>query len=160
VDSEGVNEPEQKIFKHLATSQLSGAIIYSVEEEQDSVLTILTANISLEVPISEIEEDEQMKEATTDSEPVLAAQVCSEMTLYPNPATNHFTVKYKLTKKTEVKVEIFTEEGALVKRMVNQQEQYPAQYEIPVELNDLPAGVYIVKLEAGEEVMARRLIIE
>jgi hypothetical protein len=36
---------------------------------------------------------------------------------------------------------------------------YPGEYEIEVDVRDLPAGIYVVRLKFGSSVISRKIII-
>lgn len=80
-------------------------------------------------------------------------------TVYPNPGSGEFTVKYDLLKRSDVKINIFDINGSLVKSVVNIADQYEGQYHVPLNLNELPNGMYIVSLINNGKQSIERLVI-
>ena len=79
--------------------------------------------------------------------------------VYPNPNTGEFTIKYDLLKRSDVRITIFNMNGSLVKSVVNIAGQYEGQYHVPVNLNELPNGIYIVSLINSGTQSTERLVI-
>lgn len=80
-------------------------------------------------------------------------------TVYPNPGSGEFTVKYDLLKRSDVKIHVFNMNGSLVKSVVNIAGQYEGQYHVPVNLSELPNGIYIVSLINNGIQSIERLVI-
>jgi hypothetical protein len=82
-----------------------------------------------------------------------------ELNLFPNPATSVATLQYKLKTPAEVKISLVNMIGEEV--LVLKQGNVPAEsqkQEIPV--GDLPKGVYFVRLNIGNEVFTKRLLVQ
>ncbi|MES2134520.1 MAG: T9SS type A sorting domain-containing protein [Bacteroidota bacterium] len=79
--------------------------------------------------------------------------------VYPNPGSGEFTIKYDLLKRSDVKITIFNMNGSLIKSVVNIAGQYEGQYHVPVNLNELPNGIYIVSFINGGTQSTERLVI-
>jgi hypothetical protein len=62
----------------------------------------------------------------------------------PNPFNNNTTIRYMLQTATHVAIEVYDQNGKLVKVLVNQQQQ-PGMYSVPFSSLSLTAGVYLVK---------------
>ena len=86
--------------------------------------------------------------------------VKSNFAVYPNPSKGEFTIKYDVLTRGDVKVEIYNIIGDLVKTVVNVNGQYQGQYHIPVNLGDLPNGVYVVTLINNGKRSIEKLILE
>lgn len=82
------------------------------------------------------------------------------LSIYPNPGNGEFTIKYDVLKRADVLIHIFDMKGALVKTVVDVSQQYEGKYLIPVNLNELPNGIYIVSLINNGEKTTERLVIE
>lgn len=83
----------------------------------------------------------------------------TDLSVYPNPSTGEFTIKYDVTKRADVKIDIYDLKGVLVKEVVNQPSQYEGKYQIPVNLNELPAGVYVVNLINNGKLFNEKIVI-
>ncbi|MBL7912707.1 MAG: T9SS type A sorting domain-containing protein [Bacteroidia bacterium] len=92
-------------------------------------------------------------------EPIISNKQ-TELEVYPNPSTGEFTVKYDVLKRADVRVDIYNMAGALLKTAVNVSQQFEGKYQIPVNLNNLPTGVYIVNVTKGEKRFTQKVVIE
>ena len=80
--------------------------------------------------------------------------------VYPNPSSGEFTIKYEVLKRANVRVDILDLNGKLVQNIVNVNNQYEGQYQIPVNTNELANGIYLVSLITDGKRMTERLVIE
>lgn len=93
----------------------------------------------------------------------LTEEVNSEKILFfvfPNPTKGDFTLKYEVTKRADVKVEVLSITGSLVKTPVDVKSQYEGKYEVSVSLNELPNGIYIVNLLNGDKRNTQKIVLE
>jgi hypothetical protein len=84
----------------------------------------------------------------------------NNLTVYPNPSGGEFMVSYDVTKRTDISLLIYDLKGTVMKSLVNVHNQYEGRYQIPVSLNELPNGIYIVSLINGDKKLTERLVIE
>jgi len=83
-----------------------------------------------------------------------------EFIVYPNPSKGEFTIKYNLSKPSDVLVYMHNAAGALVKTIVDIKMQYQGNYQIPVNSSELPNGIYIVTLIHNGTRNTQKVIIE
>ncbi len=84
----------------------------------------------------------------------------SEFIVYPNPTTGEFVIKYEILKRADVRIDISDLKGALLKTVVNVPGQFEGKYNIPVNLNYLPNGMYIVDLNNDGKRSTQKIVIE
>ncbi len=77
---------------------------------------------------------------------------------YPNPFNPETTIQYSLTASSRVQLHIFDMRGRLVKTVVNEM-QTAGIHEVTVKAGDLPSGTYIYQLQAGDNVLSRRMVL-
>jgi hypothetical protein len=83
----------------------------------------------------------------------------TDLSIYPNPASDHATVAFSIDAGTEVNLSVFNKLGQQVGYKVlgyfNK-----GSYEADLELSDYPAGMYIVQLRLGAHTSIEKLIID
>ncbi len=83
-----------------------------------------------------------------------------ELKLFPNPSNGEFTVSYVVLKRSYVNLTVYSINGALIRNVVDIIRQYEGKYQIPVNLNEVPNGIYLVTLIIGDKKSVERLVIE
>ncbi|MCG8409891.1 MAG: T9SS type A sorting domain-containing protein [Bacteroidales bacterium] len=74
--------------------------------------------------------------------------------IYPNPFSDYFSIRFTETLKRDVKVELFNNIGTLVKNITIRK----GQQVLYIEMNDLPVGVYYIRLNSEETINSTKLI--
>jgi hypothetical protein len=134
-------------------------IIKSVPDVEDRIVGMMVVNhIPADTTTTSIDSLEQKITATKNGDNVISKT--TDLSVYPNPSKGEFTIKYDVTKKADVKVDILDIKGDHVKSIVNTPSQYEGKYLIPVSLNEFPAGIYIVTLINGEKKFSEKVVIE
>jgi len=78
---------------------------------------------------------------------------------YPNPFNDHTTIRFDLVKDEKVKLEFYSLNGQHIQTLLDQQmEAGQHQFDWTVS-KDIPAGIYIYKLQAGDQVVNGKLIL-
>ena len=66
------------------------------------------------------------------------------ITSAPNPTSGSTTIRYRVETTSQVTIEVYNLRGNKLKVLVNQQQE-PGVYNVNLALNNLAAGVYLVK---------------
>ncbi len=77
---------------------------------------------------------------------------------YPNPFNPKTRIKYDLPTKEFVKLKIYDIIGEEIVTLINE-EQTPGKYEVEFDGSNLSSGVYFYKIEAGEFVETKKLVL-
>lgn len=82
---------------------------------------------------------------------------------YPNPFNPFTKISYILPKVSKVKLEILDILGKLIRMLVNEKEE-AGMYSVTWDAkdsneHDMPSGVYIYRLQAGDFVHSRKMIL-
>lgn len=80
--------------------------------------------------------------------------------IYPNPGNGEFTINYDLLKRSNVKIDITNMSGVIVRNVADVVQQYEGHYRIPVNLTEMPNGIYLVTMIMNEGKFVERLVIE
>ncbi|MCY4674519.1 MAG: T9SS type A sorting domain-containing protein [Bacteroidetes bacterium] len=77
---------------------------------------------------------------------------------YPNPFNPSTTIRYAVEEATPVGLRVFDVTGREVAQLVNETKS-PGVYEAKFEAGNLPSGIYLYRLEAGEFSETRSMIL-
>lgn len=77
---------------------------------------------------------------------------------YPNPFNPATTIAYDVAGTEMVRLEVFDVLGRKVSTLVNTQ-QTPGKYTVQFNARDFASGVYVYRLEAGERVFTRTMLL-
>lgn len=79
-----------------------------------------------------------------------------QITMYPNPTNGEFQLDIQLAVEKEVGVSVFDVTG---KTVFENTAQPILNKNLTVDLNDLADGIYLVKVQVGEDVLMRRVLL-
>jgi photosystem II stability/assembly factor-like uncharacterized protein len=77
---------------------------------------------------------------------------------YPNPFNSSSVIKYSIPKSSQVTLKIFNTLGEEIEALVNE-EKAVGTYELNWNAANLPSGVYFYRLQAGDYVQTRKMIL-
>lgn len=92
-------------------------------------------------------------EAIATEEPALA-----EMIVYPNPATEANTLQYNVKKSGQVRIELRTKGGNVLKVLLNEYKEV-GEYNLDVNLDDLEGGIYFYTLIDQQGVTSKKVVV-
>ncbi|OQY70252.1 MAG: hypothetical protein B6D44_16160 [Ignavibacteriales bacterium UTCHB2] len=77
---------------------------------------------------------------------------------YPNPFNPSTTIKYQLPKDGIVTLKVYDILGSEVATLVNEQKT-AGRYEVSFDASKLASGVYIYRLQSGEYISSRKMML-
>ncbi|MCC6398223.1 MAG: T9SS type A sorting domain-containing protein, partial [Bacteroidetes bacterium] len=77
---------------------------------------------------------------------------------YPNPFNPGTTIRYELPKPSDVRLTIFDMLGRVVSVIVDERRE-AGVHEVRFDASGLTSGVYLYRLQAGDFVQTRRLLL-
>ncbi|GAB5518607.1 MAG: hypothetical protein RhofKO_08580 [Rhodothermales bacterium] len=77
---------------------------------------------------------------------------------YPNPFNPSTTLAYRLAEPGMVQLEVVNMLGQRVQLLVDEQ-QAPGRYDVVFDATDLPSGMYLYRLTAGEQVAYKTMLL-
>lgn len=95
---------------------------------------------------------------SADMETPWAATEFSLCQNYPNPFNPTTTIRYAIPQRTHVTLTVFNTLGQQVAALVNESED-EGYHEVKFDGSDLASGVYFYRLQAGEYVATKRLLL-
>lgn len=75
---------------------------------------------------------------------------------YPNPFNPSTTIKYSVDERSQVKLTVYSLLGELVATVVDA-EKSPGSYDVSFDGSALPSGVYVYKLQAGSQIITKKM---
>jgi hypothetical protein len=77
---------------------------------------------------------------------------------YPNPFNPSTKISFLISKEEFVTLEIFNSLGEKISKLINQR-MNAGMHEVTFDASDLPSGIYIYKIKAGEYVSSKKLVL-
>lgn len=139
---------------------------------EPNTVAVCTLNTNIQTPILEVDIDGDGTPDTTYTPIVITGieddqrnngiiSIPKEYSLsqnYPNPFNPTTSIKYSIPFESLVELKIFNILGQEISTLVN--EQKPAgNYEVKFDASVLPSGVYFYRLQAGDFVQTRKMIL-
>ena len=133
--------------------------IYSlVVTGKNGCTSLATVNVS-------VIDAESLEAKSLDESNAITASVQTEgrslstSDIYPNPASDNFTVIVNAKNGANINVDILDNEGKLVRKSVVTAYSNGQKFEAKVGLNNLQAGVYVISVSIDAEVINHKLIV-
>jgi len=80
-----------------------------------------------------------------------------KLQIFPNPCSGTTYLQFKINDQQLTILELYQISGIRIKRLLIEEKQ-AGMHELEVDLSDLPAGVYFVRLQAGDQTATTKLI--
>jgi parallel beta-helix repeat protein len=90
-------------------------------------------------------------------EPVFDETETAKVSIYPNPVVSTATLSGQFTSSETVNICIFNTTGSCLKSW-EFKNQKTDQQEFTLDLNELPPGIYFLRLQAGNEVATKKIV--
>ncbi|MEA3478758.1 MAG: T9SS type A sorting domain-containing protein, partial [Bacteroidota bacterium] len=81
-----------------------------------------------------------------------------DISVYPNPCADAVRLRLTNNEQRLTISDLYLISGRKVRELVNG-EMMPGTYELEIDVSDLPEGVYFIRLQAGNEVAVRKLLV-
>jgi len=78
--------------------------------------------------------------------------------VYPNPASGTTCLRYLIHDSGYLISDLYTVSGKKIRELVRKEMQ-AGEHEIEIDVNDLPGGVYFVRVQAGKESSVAKLLV-
>lgn len=82
-----------------------------------------------------------------------------QFNLFPNPSNGVFTIEYELRSQTLVELAVYDMTGSLVKQIIKPMKQQSGIYQMPINLSDLPSGIYVCRLTKDGKVETKQVVV-
>ena len=81
----------------------------------------------------------------------------AEFSIYPNPASNELTLNYRFAKKQQLLIKLYSMSGKVIKTF-DLGLQNPGNHSKKLNINELPPGIYILRLQTDSQVVTRKVV--
>ena len=134
----------------------NGDVVYGVPFNAMDLQIDVTNPNAQEITLGTIDANTYLGRTTVAQEVPVAS--VGDLVIYPNPATTEATLSYSLTKEsTNMNIRIVDAQG---KEMLNEMVSNPTmEGTYNINLNNYSAGVYFVKVQAGDYIQTKKLIV-
>lgn len=120
------------------------------------IIEVTEPGDSLQVPVK----DSTTLKIKSPADHALTISESPELSVYPNPTSGEFNIRYTLLKRSDVRLNIFDMNGGFVKSLVDINSQHEGNYTIPVTLAGMPNGIYIVTLIHNGKRYSEKIVLE
>jgi hypothetical protein len=156
-----VNGPTSTVY--YPWTKLSAGITYAGAETPDSLTVLIYSNSPSATSIGTTTRFYIDNFHLSEGNPLgieLKQQsiLASEVSSYPNPMNQYANINYAITERANVKLIVTYITGREVANLVNES-QMAGNHQVKFERNGLKAGVYIYRLQAGNQVESGKIII-
>jgi len=114
-------------------------------EEEDFTIVLITENF----------DENEVNQTTTNTQRMALNEPIS---VYPNPNNGTFTIAFSQEEKVKTSIEIVDVQGKVVFK--EKLGSFSGAYKKELDLKKYGVGVYIVNVQQGDEVSARKVIVE
>lgn len=82
-----------------------------------------------------------------------------KLSIYPNPANTTLNVKMEIEQSADTKLKIFDLTGKVVKDLSKELVFENDGYKASLDISDLSAGIYFVRIEQKDQVYSKKLVV-
>ena len=82
----------------------------------------------------------------------------SNINIYPNPFTDHITLEYELSGQSDVMITVIDMYGNQYLSTSSAYRQSAGKHKITMNTDNLPQGVYLCKIEAGDYTVVKKIV--
>jgi Secretion system C-terminal sorting domain len=83
----------------------------------------------------------------------------NKISINPNPAKNNAILSFKLVRPSSLKIVVYNSSGTRVLNVENRNSYSAGNYNIKLNTETLPTGLYVVKIESDEFSVAKKLLV-
>ncbi|MEA3480084.1 MAG: T9SS type A sorting domain-containing protein, partial [Bacteroidota bacterium] len=80
-----------------------------------------------------------------------------DLLIYPNPCSGTAKIRYRIQDAGYRMIGLFSIEGRKIRELVHE-EKMPGEYEMEIDVSDVPEGVYFFKMQVGGQVIVKKLV--
>ena len=85
--------------------------------------------------------------------------IAEELKIFPNPTQSQVTIQLGLETETDLYVDLYNISGQRVKQLLSAEHRTAGAHQFQIALDEVPAGVYFVRVQTAEHVISKELVI-
>jgi len=78
--------------------------------------------------------------------------------VYPNPVDSYMTMQYAINQPVDLEIGLYDLSGKLAGSILSERHA-PGKYQLSVNTQKYPSGIYLMRMAAGEQVITRKIVI-
>jgi photosystem II stability/assembly factor-like uncharacterized protein len=82
----------------------------------------------------------------------------NEIVIYPNPCSDAMHLRYLIHDSGHLISDLYSIDGRKIRELINEV-QMPGEHEMKLDVTDLTPGVYLIRLQIGNETTVRKLVV-
>jgi len=122
----------------------------------DNILQLLTDTLFIETDVAThhviIVVDTDIYQGLEEEEELV------KMSIFPNPTNGNTTIRYLISDIRYLICDLYSISGKKIRRLIDENKS-PGDYKLDIDLNDLPTGVYFIRLQAGDNIAVQKIIV-
>jgi Secretion system C-terminal sorting domain/Reeler domain len=79
------------------------------------------------------------------------------LNIYPNPVSSSFNVSFNLKQSEALSLNVYSVDGQITRKLMDNDKRTAGQFNQSFDISDLPAGIYLVKLNAGSASITNKI---
>ena len=80
------------------------------------------------------------------------------LSIFPNPCSGAVHLRYQISEIRNLKFELYSISGVLLKTL-NTGAQQPGEYELEIDVSDLPGGLYFLRMQVGDYYVTEKVVV-
>lgn len=81
----------------------------------------------------------------------------ADLNIFPNPISSQFSISFDLKEADNVSAQLYSLDGKLMKELINEK-MNSGNVNQQFDVNDLAAGIYLVKLNVGGATITKKIV--
>ncbi len=81
----------------------------------------------------------------------------ADLTIFPNPVSSNFGLSFNLKETNQVAAQLYSLSGQMVKELINEK-MSEGGFNQQFDINELPAGIYLVKMSVGSAWVTKKIV--
>lgn len=99
-------------------------------------------------------------QASTVGIPTVGDESIAEVTIFPNPIKDRFSVSYSLQSSKQVEVNMYSIDGRKVANLLSSAEQVAGDHTEQLTIPTVTPGIYLIQIIQGEQSICKKVLVQ